>query len=79
MVTVWLLHRLLPISLEVLEEVIEKRRLKSYFQMCKYILEGVIQKADYKNNGSIYPSLNKVYKDSVRKLIRKKKIIKLFK
>jgi hypothetical protein len=46
--------------------------------MSKYILEGVIQKADYKNNGRMYPSLNKVYKDSVRKLIRKKKINKLF-
>ena len=48
--------------------------------MSKYIIEGVIQKADYKNNGRMYPkeAFNKVYKDSVRKLIRKKKINKLF-
>ena len=47
--------------------------------MSKYILEGVIQKADYKNNGRMYPKeAYKVYKDSVRKLIRKKKINKLF-
>lgn len=49
--------------------------------MSKYILEGVIQKFDNThNNGRIYPkeAFNKVYKDSVRKLIRKKKINKLF-
>ena len=48
--------------------------------MSKYILEGIIQKADDKHNGRIYPkeAFNKVYKDSVRKLIRKKKINKLF-
>jgi hypothetical protein len=49
--------------------------------MSKYILEGIIQKADdYKPNGRIYPkeAFNKVYKESVRKLIRKKKINKLF-
>lgn len=47
--------------------------------MSKYILEGVIQKAD-DNNSGIYSkkALNKVFKDSVRKLIRKKKINKLF-
>jgi len=64
----------------VLKEVVEKKKLKSYFQMSKYILEGVIQKAYDKHNGRIYPkeAFNKVYKDSVRKLIRKKKINKLF-
>ena len=48
--------------------------------MSKYILEGVIQTFDNKHNGRIYPkeALNKVFKDSVRKLIRKKKINKLF-
>ena len=48
--------------------------------MSKYIIEGVIQTFDYKNNGRMYPKedFNKVYKDIVRKLIRKKKINKLF-
>lgn len=48
--------------------------------MSKYILEGVIQKFDNKHNGRIYPkeAFNKVYKGSVRKLIRKKKINKIF-
>lgn len=49
--------------------------------MSNYILKGVIQKSDdYKSNGRIYPkeALNKVFKDSVRKLIRKKKINKIF-
>jgi hypothetical protein len=48
--------------------------------MSKYILEGVIQTFNHKHNGRIYPkeAFNKVYKDSVRKLIRKKKINKLF-
>jgi hypothetical protein len=64
----------------VLKEVVEKRKLKSYFQMSKYILEGVIQKFNNKHNGRIYPkeAFNKVYKGSVRKLIRKKKINKIF-
>ena len=48
--------------------------------MGNIILEGVLQTFDYKHNGRIYPTeaFNKVYKDSVRKLIRKKKINKLF-
>jgi hypothetical protein len=48
--------------------------------MSKYILEGIIQKFDNKHNGRIYPkeAFEKAYKESVRKLIRKKKINKLF-
>ncbi len=48
--------------------------------MSELILKGVIQKFDYKSNGRIYPKdiFEKAYKDSVRKLIRKKKIRKLF-
>jgi hypothetical protein len=48
--------------------------------MSKYILEGVIQTFDNKHNGRTYPKniFEKAYKDSVRKLIRKKKIRKLF-
>ena len=48
--------------------------------MSKLILEGVLQRADYKHNGRTYPEdiFTKIYKDSVRKLIRKKKIEKIF-
>ena len=48
--------------------------------MSKYILEGVLQTFDYKSNGRIYSEeiFTKTYKDSVRKLIRKKKIKRLF-
>jgi hypothetical protein len=48
--------------------------------MSKIILEGVLQTFDNKHNGRIYPkeAFNKLYKDSVRKIIRKKKIKKLF-
>jgi hypothetical protein len=48
--------------------------------MDKMILEGVLQKFDNKHNGRIYPKdifdreVTKIYKKSVRKLIRKKKI-----
>jgi hypothetical protein len=48
--------------------------------MSKIILEGVLKKFDYKHNGRTYPEdiFTKVYKESVRKLIRKKKIKKIF-
>jgi len=48
--------------------------------MSKIILEGVLQTFDNKHNGRTYPEdiFQKAYKDSVRKLIRKKKIKKLF-
>jgi hypothetical protein len=51
--------------------------------MSKIILEGVLQTFDNKHNGRTYPKdiFEKAYKESVRKLrkiIRKKKIRKLF-
>lgn len=48
--------------------------------MSKYILEGVLQTFGRTHNGRTYPKkiFEKAYKDSVRKLIRKKKIRKLF-
>ena len=48
--------------------------------MSKIILEGVFQTFDNKHNGRTYPKdiFEKAYKESVRKLIRKKKIRKLF-
>ena len=55
--------------------------------MSKIILEGVLQTFDNKHNGRMYPKdifdkaasfAMATYKDSVRKLIRKKKIRKLF-
>jgi hypothetical protein len=46
----------------------------------KIILKGVLQTFDNKHNGRIYPEdiFTKAYKESVRKLIRKKKIKKIF-
>ena len=48
--------------------------------MREIILEGVLQTFDNKHNGRIYPEdfFTKAYKESVRKLIRKKKIKKIF-
>ena len=52
--------------------------------MSNIILEGVLQTFDKKHNGRIYPkesfdkAMKHVYNESVRKLIRKKKINKLF-
>jgi hypothetical protein len=48
--------------------------------MSKIILKGVLQTFDNKHNGRIYSEeiFTKAYKESVRKLIRKKKIRKLF-
>jgi hypothetical protein len=47
--------------------------------MSKIILEGVLQTFG-KHNGRIYPeeAFKRVFKNDVRKLIRKKKINKLF-
>ena len=52
--------------------------------MSNIILEGVLQTFDKKHNGRIYPkesfdkAMKHVYNESVRKLIRKKKINKIF-
>lgn len=48
--------------------------------MSSIILEGVLKTFDNKHNGRTYPKdiFTKAYKESVRKLIRKKKIRKLF-
>jgi hypothetical protein len=48
--------------------------------MSKIILDGVLQTFDKHNNGRIYPeeAFKRVFKNDVRKLIRKKKINKLF-
>jgi hypothetical protein len=48
--------------------------------MSNIIIEGVLQKFNNKHNGRIYPkeAFKKIFRDDVRKLIRKKKIKKLF-
>lgn len=59
--------------------IVEKNQLKRY-SMSEIILKGVIQTLDNKHNGRTYPKdiFTKAYKDSVRKLIRKNKIEKIF-
>jgi hypothetical protein len=62
--------------IEINEEKIQSKR----YSMREIILEGVLQTFDNKHNGRIYPEdfFTKAYKESVRKLIRKKKIKKIF-
>jgi hypothetical protein len=59
--------------------MLEKKKLKIYFQMSKYILEGVIQKFDNKHNGRIYSEsffLNEIKR--MRPKMRINKIKRIF-
>jgi len=46
--------------------------------MSNIIIEGVLQKFNNKHNGYPKDVFKKIFRDDVRKLIRKKKIKKLF-
>jgi hypothetical protein len=58
------------------ENIVEKIKLIRYSMSDKIILKGVLQKFDYPSNGRIYDG--KIYHKSLRKFLRKIKIMSIF-